>query len=414
MTKEEFMEREISPEATDIGTLSVITRSEIDQQIATAHKFPRSLKRFKQEALEMVTLTERIADECIYSLPRDGKQIEGPSARFAEIVVSAWGNARAGARVVGESGDFVTAQGVFHDLEKNVAIAYEVQRRITDKNGRRYKPDMIGVTGNAACSIALRNAILKGIPKAFWVHIYDAARATIMGDFATLSNRRADALKACQAYGLSKEQVVAILKVGGVEDIGLEEMLYVKGLLTAIKDGDTTVEQLLAGVEETGRINMPSRKPKADDKAAEGAKEKAVAESEPETIEMRSWTAVDSDGNLVDYFQEVADWLPDLGGTISLMDTVYRVTEIDASTNFVIVAPHSGAQKPPAKKAATKKPDDLPEPGETLASDGMRKQVSRAMERAGLSADDFMETYGVRLEKMPANWVNHVLAWCRK
>lgn len=56
----------------------------------------------------------------------------------------------------------MTAQGVFHDLERNVAITYEVRRRIVDKNGRRYKPDMIGVTANAACSIALRNAILRG------------------------------------------------------------------------------------------------------------------------------------------------------------------------------------------------------------------------------------------------------------
>ncbi|MFN8826683.1 MAG: hypothetical protein ACK501_17070, partial [Planctomycetota bacterium] len=47
-------------------------------------------------------------------------------------------------------------------------------RRITGKNGRRYSSDMIGVTGNAACSIALRNAVFRGIPRAFWIDIYDA------------------------------------------------------------------------------------------------------------------------------------------------------------------------------------------------------------------------------------------------
>ncbi|KAG1166891.1 hypothetical protein G6F35_017935 [Rhizopus arrhizus] len=106
----------------------------------------------------MVTLSQSIAEQCVYALPRDGKTIEGPSARFAEVIASAWGNNRAGARVIDDKGEFIIAQGVFHDLERNVAITYEVQRRIVDRQGRRFKPDMIGVTANAACSIALRNA----------------------------------------------------------------------------------------------------------------------------------------------------------------------------------------------------------------------------------------------------------------
>src|SRR4030065_695902 len=165
------------------ATVSLVSRAEIDQQITTAKKYPRSLKRFRDEALQMVTLTEGIAKECIYALPRKDangstKTIEGPSARFAEVIASAWGNCRAGARVVGESADFVTAQGGFYDLERNVAITYEVQRRITTSTGRRYSTDMIGVTANAACSIALRNAILKGVPKAFWSAVHAATHTT--------------------------------------------------------------------------------------------------------------------------------------------------------------------------------------------------------------------------------------------
>jgi hypothetical protein len=73
----------------------------------------------------------------------------------------------------------VTAQGVCHDLQSNTFIAYEVRRRITGKGDRKYSDDMIGVTGNAASSIALRNAILKIIPKVFWDGIYQAARQVV-------------------------------------------------------------------------------------------------------------------------------------------------------------------------------------------------------------------------------------------
>jgi hypothetical protein len=244
--------REVPSMEVEAGTVALLTKSEIDQQIATAHKYPRSIKRFRDESLQMVTLSESIADECIYALPRDGKTIEGPSARFAEIIASAWGNCRAGARVVNDAGEFVTAQGVFHDLERNVAITYEVQRRIVDRHGKRYKPDMIGVTANAACSIALRNAILKGVPKAFWSDMYEAARQTIMGDIKTLANRRADAMAMFQKFGVSPEQVCAKLGVAGVEDVGLEHLVVLRGLLVAIREGDTTAEETF----HTGRPGL--------------------------------------------------------------------------------------------------------------------------------------------------------------
>jgi hypothetical protein len=228
------------------GMAAMINRSEIEQQISTARRFPRSLKKFRDEAIQMVTLSQSIAEQCVYALPRDGKTIEGPSARFAEVIASAWGNNRAGARVIDDKGEFIIAQGVFHDLERNVAITYEVQRRIVDRQGRRFKPDMIGVTANAACSIALRNAVLKGVPKAFWEDMYVEARKVIMGDIKTLANRRADALAHFQRFGISAEQVCAKLGVAGIEDIGLEHLVLLRGIVTAIKEGDTTPEEAFA------------------------------------------------------------------------------------------------------------------------------------------------------------------------
>ena len=264
------------------GMVAILNKSEIDQQIATARRFPRSLKQFRDEAMQMVTLDESIANECIYALPRDGKTIEGPSARFAEIIASAWGNSRAGARVISDSGEFVTAQGVFHDLERNVAITYEVQRRITNSKGKRYGADMIGVTANAACSIALRNAILKGVPKAFWSSMYDAARQVIMGDIKTLANRRAGAIQNFQRYGVTPEQIFAQLGVAGQEDITLDHLVVLRGLLTALREGDTTPEEAFAHSKPA--VEMPRAKsdtPKASTHAPIDAEPPVVRNDEP-------------------------------------------------------------------------------------------------------------------------------------
>ncbi len=239
--------------ANEQGSVELITRAEYDVQIATARKYPRSITTFCKEAMGLVKLNEQIADDCIYAIPRDGKIIEGPSARFAEIILHSWGHTRAGARIVDEDAKFITAQGVCHDLQSNTMITFEVKRRITNKKGHRYSDDMIAMTGNAACSIALRNAITRVIPKAFWDPIYQEARKVVMGDSQTLSSRRAAALEHLAKFGATEEMIVKKLGVVGIEDITLDHLLVLRGIATAIKEGDTTIEQLFSEPKsETG------------------------------------------------------------------------------------------------------------------------------------------------------------------
>jgi len=226
-----------------LGALEQQARGEIDIQIATAKRYPRSVKLFLNQATEMATLNEEIAESCFYALPRDGKTVEGPSARLAEICASAWGHMRIEGRVVDEDDRFVTARGTSWDLQSNVAIGYEVRRRITDRQGRKYKDDMIGVTANAATSIALRNAVFKNIPSSFWRPIYDACRKVAVGDAQTLADRRSKMLAHFQKSGVTEARVLAQLGVKGVEDVTLEHLATLKGLATAIKEGDTTVDE---------------------------------------------------------------------------------------------------------------------------------------------------------------------------
>lgn len=252
-------------EAADTSLVQALTKAEIDQQITTAKQYPRSIARFIRQCEEVVTLNEDVAKECLYALPRGGKTIEGPSARLAEIVASSWGNCRAAARVIDDSGDFVTAQGVFHDLETNVAVSFEVRRRITNKYGKRYDADMIAVTGNAACSIALRNSVFKGIPKAFWKKAYDSARRIVAGDPKTVESRRKAQLDWLASKGIPLDRILATLEVGGVEDIGTEEMARIYAICQTAKDGEHTLESLF-GMEAKDVV-------KSDKKGVAGLKE---------------------------------------------------------------------------------------------------------------------------------------------
>lgn len=229
--------------------LATLSRAEIDSQVATARRYPRSIKKFREDALALATLDEDTASSMLYAIVRGGKRIEGPSVRLAEVAGSSWGNLYYGARVV-EIGDrTLKAQGVAWDLEKNVKAAIEVTRRITTRQGKRYDDDMITVTGNAASSIALRNAIWKVIPGALIKPIYEAAKAVAIGQGLSMEHRRQRALDWFGKLGIKSDKVFKLLGRRGVEDITVEDLVTLQGLKTAIQDGDTTVDQAFTDAE---------------------------------------------------------------------------------------------------------------------------------------------------------------------
>lgn len=236
-----------------------VVSAEIDLQIATAKRFPRSMETFRKSAMAMATLNESVAQQCLYALPRDGKTIEGPSARLAEILVAAWGNCRAAARIVAEEREFIVAQGVFLDLETNAATTKEVRRRIVDKYGKRFSLDMVGVTGNAASSIALRNAILGGIPRALWADVYENARRVVVGDIKTLAQRRANAIEAFKPFGIVETQIFEAIGVAGRNDIGPDELVKLAGWLNAIKDGEADPEEYFKPVPKATPQAAPAK-----------------------------------------------------------------------------------------------------------------------------------------------------------
>lgn len=224
--------------------LEAVDRASIDMQIATAKQYPRSVDKSLKEALTLATLDEETAASMFYVLPRSGKKIEGPSARLAEVMAYSWGNLRVDADIVAEDRTTVTAMGTCFDLEKNVAIRVRVKRRITDRHGKRYGDDMIGVTSNAAISIALRNAVFKVIPAAMVRKVYSEARQASIGKAGTITQKRQNALEWFAKAGVSEAEVFAVLEVRGLDDIGAEELITLRGLRTAIKDGETTVEKV--------------------------------------------------------------------------------------------------------------------------------------------------------------------------
>lgn len=226
-----------------VSVAGALAKSETEAQLDAAHRYKRSITRFLQETRALATVTREVAESCIYALPRDGKTISGPSVRLAEIVASSYGNLHVAARIVDIEEGHVVAQGVAWDLEKNLRTTIEVRRKITGKNGRRFSEDMITVTGNAAASIALRNAIFRVVPRAYVDQVYLEAKRVAVGDAKTLSTRRQQLLDRFLKMGVTPEKILTKLDRKGVEEIDLEDIEKLIGIGTAIKDGTLQIDE---------------------------------------------------------------------------------------------------------------------------------------------------------------------------
>lgn len=234
--------------------LDAIEKANVDTQVSTAKQYPRDITRALNNSIVMATIDQQTAQTMGYALPRGGKPITGPSVHLAKLIVSNWGNIRAEAKVVQITESQVVSRGTCWDLENNVATAFEVRRSIKGKNGQRFTDDMITVVGNAANAIAYRNAVFSVIPKAITDKVYQAAQHCITGDLsddAKLLQRRTQCLKFFNdEYGITEAEVVKLCGKQTVNQIRGEEIALLIGIYQSLKDGDTTVDEIMKPIRK--------------------------------------------------------------------------------------------------------------------------------------------------------------------
>jgi len=264
--------------------LAALNQSEIDCQIATAHRFPRNIEKAKQKMLQLAAMDKDTAYNCFYHLERNGKDehgnpvknvIEGLSVRMAEIVATSWGNLRVQSRIIGNDGKMITAQGVCHDLESNLAISVEVKRSICGKYGT-FSQDMQVVTGNAASAIAFRNALLKVVPQVVIADVIQCVKAKSLEQIKSIgiSESWKNCVHAFQSFKANENMLISYLGKT-VEHITAEDIQKLGGVYNAIKEGTTSAAEVFTLPKEQSKIASAAQtKAEAARAKAEAAKKK--------------------------------------------------------------------------------------------------------------------------------------------
>lgn len=269
------MEAEII-EIKQADILTAINRAEVDIQISTAKQYPRDLNAVLNKIATYATMDKETAEDCFYVLRRKNASgqdtvIEGLSVRMAEIIAGAWGNLRVQTRIVGNDGRMITAQAICHDLETNFAVSKEVKRSIVTKKGYAYSQDMQVVTGNAAASIAFRNAVLTVIPKAVTKRIINEVKQVALGQSIDLETSRQNIIGYFGKLGVNQQQLFDYLGISKVEEIDKQRVFELRATANAIKEGTTTVQETFV------RPAVEAKKQAEGEKAASSAQAKATA-----------------------------------------------------------------------------------------------------------------------------------------
>ena len=250
----------------DAPVMRELERATRDSMIENAHKYPRSLEEWYRDTMSDATMSLEVAMECGYAVPRDNKTIVGPSVRLAEIAYTNYGNCSAGARVISEEERFIVAEGFFFDAQKNSIVQHAVRRSIWTRHGRM-RDNMLQTVSQAACSIAFRDAVFKGLGKARIMPIYREVMKLARGTEADLPSIREKAFAyILERWGIEPDQVATSVGCGDYRRATLEDMFRVRLMVTAINDGELGPEQA---------FTLPKSKAKADSKPlTEGERQK--------------------------------------------------------------------------------------------------------------------------------------------
>jgi hypothetical protein len=280
----------VSMQPTSVIALQV-ARVEMDRQVTTAMAFPRArrIAQLTSFVLSMIKSDRPFAESCTYELtwikvekgPNAGRNLTGPSIRFAEAIVSAWQHTKIRSWIVETDQNMVKAACSFWDLENNtfeekesvVGIKYKPGKTAYETEQKRI--NALKSSSMAAQSIAKRNVVLTGIPRYFWMPLYQAAVEFARGDEKELPERRRATISGIvKTLEISEARIYAALGVSGIEDINLDIYTTLRGLVNSVREEGHPIEDVFPPIE--------AEKTSKSDKLASELKPAAAKEEKKE------------------------------------------------------------------------------------------------------------------------------------
>ena len=149
------------------GTDQARAIAEVQAALVIAQSRPRNEMQARDKILQACMRTS-LANGAVYSYPRGGQQITGPSIRLAEVAARSWGNLNYGFRELNRRNGESEVEAFAWDLESNTkAVRQFAVRHARDKGNSTVavtqERDIYEILANQA-QRRVRSCILEIIP----------------------------------------------------------------------------------------------------------------------------------------------------------------------------------------------------------------------------------------------------------
>ena len=101
-----------------IETQSARESQEVQAMMVIAKRFPRNMIEAMDRIIKSCTRPS-LAQSAVYSYPRGGQSVEGPSIRLAETIAQEWGNIQFGIRELSQANGESTVEAFAWDIQTN-------------------------------------------------------------------------------------------------------------------------------------------------------------------------------------------------------------------------------------------------------------------------------------------------------
>ena len=220
---------------------------EVQAAMVIAKKFPRD----EYDAIEKIRRTcqrSTLAEQAIYSYPRGGQNVTGPSVRLAEALAQNWGNIDYGIIELEQKSGVSEMMAYAWDLETNTRVTkiFSVEHKRDTKKGAYQltdSRDIYELTANFGAR-RMRACILGVIPGDVVEMAVNECKDTQKKSYGELpSQEKINKIEKLfkKDFGVTKKQLETYAG-RGMGTFGAEECTDLWGVYTALKNGQANVD----------------------------------------------------------------------------------------------------------------------------------------------------------------------------
>lgn len=257
------------------GAMAARTVAEIQAQVFMAKQFPRDENQARARILRACQ-RPGLASKAIYTYPKGGQRVSGPSIRLAEAMAQAWGNLDFNTVILEQRETESVCLSYCWDVETNTRASrsFIVPHKIQTKNGEKVLTDPREIYELAANQGArrLRACILSIIPGDIVDEAIDACCDTLSnGNKRPLIDRLRELTDRFQTYySVSVSDIERYFKYP-LDRFTEMDGVTLAGIYTALRDGTAKREDFfqlpkVAGAEDDPAPEKADEGPKKDKK----------------------------------------------------------------------------------------------------------------------------------------------------